>query len=292
MEWNEEALKIVEAIPLPPMIAHYAKMDAARRARKKGLSCVTPEIARETEKGYESALGKEAVDLMRKMVSGEDVQLPDNFFVDEPEELYAIQLCPAKFGASTMEKRLQMSNLLTPLRNKLKELEITRILMDKAITSIMSHHVFRIAVNGCSNACYSPYFSDFGVMGKYRPGAHNTGQCTQCGACVAYCSEKAITVDENGPAFDFDTCVMCAGCAEVCEQGVIYTQEKGYKVVIGGTGSRHPRIAQTVAEFTDLNGVLKILVKCVRIFETTPVEGRVISFRDVVMKQGVEKFML
>ena len=79
MQWNEEALKIVEAIPLPPMIAHYAKIDAERRARKKGVSCVTAEIAQETEKGYEDALGKEAVELMRKMAAGEDVQLPDNF---------------------------------------------------------------------------------------------------------------------------------------------------------------------------------------------------------------------
>jgi anaerobic sulfite reductase subunit C len=292
MEWNDDAVKIVEAIPLPPMISHYAKIDAERRARKKGLSCVTSEIARETEKGYEDALGKEAVELMRKMVAGEDVQLPDNFFVEEPDELYAIQLCPAKFGASTMEKREQMSRLLTPLRAKLKELDISRILMDKATTSIMSHHVFRIAVNGCSNACFSPYFSDFGVMGKYLPGVKDDRQCTQCGACVAYCTEKAITLDEKGPVFDLEKCVMCAGCAEVCEQEVICTKKKGYKVVIGGTGSRHPRIAQTVAEFTDLDGVLKILEKCVKILEATHVEGRVITFRNVVMKHGVEKFMV
>ncbi len=74
--------------------------------------------------------------------------------------------------------------------------------------------------------------------------------------------------------------------------GVICTKEKGYKVVIGGTGSRHPRIAQTVAEFTDLDGVLKILEKCVRVLEETPVEDRVITFRDVVMKHGVETFMV
>ena len=191
-----------------------------------------------------------------------------------------------------MEKRQQMSALLTPLRTKLKELDISRILMDKATTSIMSHHVFRIAVNGCSNACFSPYFSDFGVMGKYRPGIKIGSQCTKCGKCVDYCSEKAITLDEKGPVFDLAKCVMCDGCAEVCEQGVICTMEKGYKVVIGGTGSRHPRIAQTVAEFTDLVGVIKILEKCIRILEQTPVEGRVITFRNVVMKHGVEKFMI
>ena len=36
MDWDKEAVKIVEEIPLPPMIAHFAKMDAERRAKKKG----------------------------------------------------------------------------------------------------------------------------------------------------------------------------------------------------------------------------------------------------------------
>ena len=32
--------------------------------------------------------------------------------------------------------------------------------------------------------------------------------------------------------------------------------------------------------------------KCVKILEETHVEGRVITFRNVVMKHGVEKFMV
>ena len=193
MKWQKEALEMVESIPLPPMIAHFAKMDAERRAKKKGLDRVTTDIAQETEKGYEKALGKEAVDLLRAMARGENVQLPEEFFVEEPEELYSIQLCPAQYGASTMEKRQQMRKILPLLRKKLKELGITQILMDKAETSIMSHHVFRITVTGCSNTCFSPYFSDFGVIGQYHPAAKDI-ECTQCGTCVEYCSEKAVPV--------------------------------------------------------------------------------------------------
>ena len=83
MEWQKEALEMVESIPLPSMIAHFAKMDAERRAKKKGLDRVTTDIAKETEKGYEKALGKESVDLLRAMARGEDVQLPDKFKADE-----------------------------------------------------------------------------------------------------------------------------------------------------------------------------------------------------------------
>jgi dissimilatory sulfite reductase (desulfoviridin) alpha/beta subunit len=291
MEWKEEALKIVEEIPLPPMIAQYAKMDAERRAEKKGLDCVTVEVARETETGYEQALGKEAVDILRAMARGEDVQLPDEFFVEEPEELYNIELCPAKFGASTLEKREQMRQLLTPMRNKLKELGITQIIKDKAQTSLMSHHAFRISVTGCPNACFSPYFSDFGAIGVFRPAVKDNG-CIQCEKCVEYCSERAITLEEKGPVIDYQKCVLCSGCVEECEEGVIFTEKKGYKVVAGGTGARRPHIAKTVSEFTDLEGVLKILEKAINMMKDTPVDGRVIEFHDVVEKHGIEKFRI
>jgi len=288
MHWDKEAKDIVEAIPLPPMIAHYAKMDAERRARQQAVERVTPDIARETEKGYEKALGRQAVELLRAMARGEDVQLPDEFFVEEPHELYSIQLCPAQYGASTMEKREQMRRLLVPLRKKLKQLDITGILMDKVQTSIMSHHLFRIGITGCPNACFSPYFLDFGALGVYRPGARDTG-CTQCGECVAYCSENAISLEDGGPVFDMHTCVKCGGCPEVCDQNVIFTEKAGYKVVAGGVGSRHPHIARTVTECTDLDGVLSILEKAVIMIRDTPVESRVITFHDIIEKNGIEK---
>lgn len=288
MEWDHAARQIVEELPLPPMIAHYAKLDAERRARKKGLSRVTVDIAKETERGYEQALGKESVALLRAMARGEDVQMPEEFFVEEPDELYSIQLCPAQYGASTMEKHEQVRQILTPLRTKLKELGLTQLLMDRATTSLMSHHVFRIGVTGCCNACFSPYFMDFGILGRYRPMVKNDG-CVRCGDCVAYCSEQAISLQDQGPVIDYQKCVMCAGCTEICEQGVITTDKRGYKVVVGGTGSRHPRIAQTVTEFTGLDGVLTILEKLVSLIRETPVAGRVITVRDVLARHGIER---
>jgi dissimilatory sulfite reductase (desulfoviridin) alpha/beta subunit len=29
----------------------------------------------------------------------------------------------------------------------------------------MPHCEFRVSVAGCTNACFSPYFSDFGILG-------------------------------------------------------------------------------------------------------------------------------
>lgn len=291
MEWDREAREIVEAIPLPPMIARFAIMDAERRARKKGLSRVTADVAKETEKGYEQALGREAVELMRRLMRGEDAGLPEEFFLEELEELYSIELCPAKFGASTMEKREQMRQLLTPLRKKLKELEITRILLDKATTSIMSHHMFRIGITGCPNACFSPYFSDFAIIGVYKVGVKRS-ECTRCGLCVEYCSLRAISLSDQGPVIDEQKCIKCSGCVETCERGVLFTEKKGYKVAVGGSGARIPRIAQTVTEFTDLQGVLKILERAVKLLRDTPIEGKVIQFHEIIEKYGVEQLLI
>jgi anaerobic sulfite reductase subunit C len=289
MNWDKEATEIVEGIPLPPMIAHFAKMDAERRAKKKGETQVTAATARETEHGYEQALGPESVELMRKLARGEDAGLPDEFYVQEPEELYSIELCPAKYGASTMEKREQMRQVLTPLRNKLKELGTTQIMLDKATTSIMSHHMLRIGITGCPNACFSPYFQDVAILGAYQVGVKGAG-CTQCGKCIAYCTQHAITLNDNGPVIDQQKCIKCSGCVEQCEEGVFFTEKKGYKVALGGKGTRHPKIAQTVTEFTDLEGVLKIVEKTVTLLKNTPIEGRVISFHEIVDKHGVDAF--
>lgn len=288
MEFEKEALEIIENIPLPPMISHYATMDAIRRARKKGLDRVTPEIAKATEKGYAKALGKESMEVMGRMMRGEDPGLPEEFFEEEKDELYTIELCPVKFGASTLEKRENTRRLLTPLRKKLKELNVTQIMMDKAETSIMSHHAFRIGITGCPNACFSPYFSDFAILGVYRPAVKDSG-CVGCGKCEKYCSEDAIIVEDKNPVIDYDKCVMCSGCVEECDKDVIFTEKRGYKVAVGGNGSRHPQIAKTVTEFTDLNGVLKILEKCINLLKNESSDGKVITLSELVNKYGVEE---
>ncbi len=37
MEWDSEAEKIIEEIPLPPIMGRFARMDAERRACSAGL---------------------------------------------------------------------------------------------------------------------------------------------------------------------------------------------------------------------------------------------------------------
>ena len=59
-------------------------------------------------------------------------------------------------------------------------------------------------------------------------------------------------------------------------------------VVVGGCGSRHPQIARTVAECTDVTGVLQILEKALRLYKEAPLLGRELSFHNLIKQYGVE----
>ncbi len=130
MKWEKEALERIEQVPVPPVMARYAKLDAEMRARAKGLDQVTAEIVLETEKGYISTFGAEAVATITAMAEGKDAGLPDEFYEEDAEDLFAIHLCPAKYGACTAEKRDMMRSILNSLRAKLKALNITQIIME------------------------------------------------------------------------------------------------------------------------------------------------------------------
>ena len=287
MEWEKEAEDIVENMAIPPMMAQLARLDAERRALQKRLTKVTAELARATEKGYARVFGPEATEVVRRMGRGEDVGLPDAFFEDDDGELYKIELCPAKYGACTAEKREMMLAVLVPLREKLKQLNATRIVLEKARTPLMSHHAFRIAIIGCPNCCMSPFFADFGIICQFRPSVKSEG-CTRCQACVKYCTEGAITLQDGNPVIDYERCVLCGGCEKKCKKDVIFTKEYGYKVVVGGTGARHPRIAQTVAQWTDANGVVAILEKFLAVYHEFPVDKKEISFHEMIRRLGVD----
>ena len=168
MEWEKEAEDILADIAVPPMMAQFVRLDAERRALQKGQATVTAACAG-NRKGYERTFGREATEVIRRMGRGEDVGLPDAFFEDDDGELFKIELCPAKYGACTAEKREMMLAVLVPLREKLKQLNATRIIIEKARTPLMSHHVFRMAIIGCPNCCMSPYFADFGIICQLRP---------------------------------------------------------------------------------------------------------------------------
>ena len=136
---------------------------------------------------------------------------------------------------------------------------------------------------------YFYVFSDFGVLGSYDVELI-AEKCTGCERCVNYCSLGAISMKDNLPTFNKTICIGCGGCEEFCPESAIRVKEMGYKVVVGGSGARHPQIAQTVTEFTDLDGALKILERTVNLIRDRYTEPmRVFTLSELISESGVSQ---
>jgi len=80
------------------------------------------------------------------------------------------------------------------------------------------------------------------------------------------------------------------GCEEFCPESAIGVKEMGYKVVVGGSGARHPKIAETVTEFTDLDGVAAILEKTINLVRNKAKEpALVFTMSELISKYGVDQ---
>jgi ferredoxin len=288
--WTKEAEEALENLPLPPMLGSYARLECERLAKKSNLSTITPEIVSLAEKNYGRAIGRDVIRKLRAMADGslDEPMVPDELFDDDSGELYSISLCPSQYGAASDIKIENMKILVPALRKKLKELHVTDLMMDLTETAVMPHCEFRIGLTGCTNACTSPYFSDFGVLGVYDVELE-TSKCSGCGQCVDYCSRGVIVMKDGFPNFNKSRCIKCGGCEEFCSESAIKVKEMGYKVVAGGTGARFPRIAQTINEYTDLDGVLKTLEDIVGLIREKHTPGRVfdISARVEEYREGL-----
>ena len=281
--WTKEAEEALENLPLPPMLGAYARLECERLAKKNKLSIITSEIVSQAEKNYGRAIGRDVMRKLRAMSEGSlgEPMVPDELFDDDSGELYSILLCPSQYGAASDIKIENMKILVPALRKKLKELQVTDLMMDLTETAVMPHCEFRVVLTGCTNACTSPYFSDFGVMGVYEVELIED-KCSGCGQCVDYCSRGVIVLKNGFPDFNKSRCIKCGGCEEFCPESAVRVKKMGYKVVAGGTGARFPKIAQAVVEYTDLDGVLETLEDIIGLIRKKHTPERVFDISELV----------
>lgn len=112
---------------------------------------------------------------------------------------------------------------------------------------LLAHERFRIAISGCPNCCAQPQIRDFGLFAKWQP-ALAEDLCIGCGACEEACEEQAIAVSEKA-ILSPERCVGCGACIRVCPTDALATAKTGWTVLVGGKLGRHPRLADTVAEW-------------------------------------------
>jgi dissimilatory sulfite reductase (desulfoviridin) alpha/beta subunit len=176
--------------------------------------------------------------------------------------------------------------LAEKIKNKLEEIHFTEKLMDNIEGQILPHHTMKLSVSGCPNSCSMPQIKDFGVHAIEPVYVDTDCACIECMKCIETCREDAIIIKNTHVSIDMEKCVNCGLCAKVCPTGSIKTEEKKYRVMIGGKVGRHPKFALDLLPQADESTALKALDVCVDIILSSKNEHR---FRMLIEQQGIEE---
>lgn len=133
-------------------------------------------------------------------------------------------------------------------------------LAEKAGGSPMMHHLLRISVSGCPNACSRPQIADIGIIGALVP-AVSGEECSLCGACVDRCRERAIELrtGASAPTLIPERCLLCGECVRACPSGAIEEGTRGCRILVGGKLGRHPQLAKELEGLKSPGEVLGII---------------------------------
>lgn len=135
------------------------------------------------------------------------------------------------------------------------------IKIEKAIFPNDRH--VKIACTGCPNDCIKAHMQDFGIIGQVEP-VYDAYRCVGCESCVKNCKKRvtgALKMQNYKVKRDEYRCLGCGECILKCPTGAwTRNPQKLYRMVImGRTGKRNPRLAQTFLEWVDEETVIKVI---------------------------------
>lgn len=286
IKWNKEAIERHERMPIPPNFSLFARKEAEKCARKKGMSCVTVEEVQEVEETYADFLGREKTQEMRNMMEGKGPvpKMVEELFFDPSGMLYNIQVCPVKYGSQSKEVTEGILSLFRGLKEIFERENLEYIISDLSRIPLCESSRFNVVITGCSNCCEPPFFKDLGIIGQHIPEV-TEAECLQCRKCVSVCYEDAITLEADGPVINRDLCINCEFCTKACPNKKIVVGKRGYKVIAGGRDYRHPAIARTIKEFTDKEGIITTVEKIVNLLKKGK-DGD--TLKSLIEKHGIE----
>lgn len=286
MQWDKQAVERHERLPIPPNVSPFAKMQAEKMARNKGLDFVTVREVEEVEVVYADYFGREKTQEMQNLLAGKEPvpKMVEELFFDPAEKLYNIQVCPVKFGSQSKEVSDGILMIFQGIKEIFEAEHLEDTVADLSRFPLTQASRFSVVIDGCANCCEPPFFKDLGIIGQHIPEVAD-GECLQCNKCMGVCYEDAITLASDGPRIDRDRCINCEFCAKTCPSGKIVIGKRGYKVIAGGRDYRHPAIARVVKDFTNQEGVLAIVKKTVTILQQGSAGD---TLKSLIEKHGLE----
>ena len=286
MRWDKDAEKAHEMLPIPPMMGPYARLQTEKIARHKGLNCVTTDIVKETEKIYKDFMGEEKYEELKAFMNGTGPapQLEDELFFEDENALYNIDVCFTKYGENSTLVRNALKDMMRSVRSIMEEENLTEIMADLTTGALHGASRFNVGMTGCPNCCVNPYMRDFGIIMQHRVDITDA-ECTQCGNCLKMCIDKAIKLTDDGPVIDRNLCAQCELCARDCPTGKLVVNERGFRVIAGGAGGRHPSLAVTIGDFTSKERVSTILRNVIgKLRSSQPGE----TLRNIIEREGID----
>ncbi len=318
MEWDKEASSRLENVPI--FVRRLARSKIEKHAREKGKNVVTVEdvegakanfMGTGNDKGNKGVINANPLSL--DLNAGDDkfeiLKRSDEYEVEDGyPAMYHIDICRGE-DVECPFLIAGVKGLLQKIKNRLKEIEFSKKLINRIEGKILPHQRLKIAIASCPNCCSQPQIRDFGIHVRAKIFVDKDVECNGCGNCLRVCKEGAIRISglSNKPqeeteehthtshsennrrdvAINYDRCVHCGLCAEVCPTGTIKTEKKCYRVMIGGKLGRHPRFADDLIDFADESEVMRALDVCVDAILNEKKEKR---FGELVRKIGIEEF--
>ncbi len=313
MEWEKEASLRLENIPI--FVRRLARSKIEKYARKKGKNVVTIEDVDGAKASFMGSKGNK--DINADPFSTDSTTEEDKYEIlkrsgeyeieDGFPAMYQIEICRGE-DIECPFLIASVKELLQKIKDRLREIEFSKKLIDKIEGKILPHQRLKIAIASCPNCCSQPQIKDFGVHLRSKVFVDINVECNGCGNCLRVCKEGAIRIsglsnelqdeakekqnshsgnNKRDVVINYDRCVYCGLCAEVCPTGTIKTEKKCYRVMIGGKLGRHPRFADVLIDFADESEVVRALDVCIGAILSEKREKR---FGTLVEKMGIDEF--
>jgi anaerobic sulfite reductase subunit C len=243
MKWSKEAEEAVSRVPF------FVRKRVKRRVEEEALRCKAIEVT-----------PKHVFTCQQRFLSR----------MEEEVKGYQVETC---FGPSGCPNRALISEgLAAALERLLSRRDFRSFLRQRVKGPLKMHHEFRISVSDCPNACSRPQIVDIGLIGACVPEITEE-TCSECGACMEACKENAISVQDGQPYIDESKCLLCGQCARVCPTGALKEGNKCYRALVGGKLGRHPRLAEELSGIFSQDEVLKIVERCLDLYQERSVRG-------------------